>query len=161
VDVFDTAGIKAQMQQEATQLAEARSVCLTWAKAALEGFVDAAEEVGTPITSLDMASLAARASGIAKALVSPWRVAIGRLGASVGGPIRDVTVGIGSFVTPTVALCYYRRTWATKARAKIAVGDWIEDRYNRRRRHSALGQVSPVQFDMQYSKQSVALAKAA
>ena len=56
---------------------------------------------------------------------------------------------------------YYRRTWATKARARLAVGAWIEDRYNRRRRHSALGQVSPVQFEMQYSKQPTALAKAA
>jgi putative transposase len=56
---------------------------------------------------------------------------------------------------------YYRRTWATKARAKVAVGDWIEDRYNRRRRHSALGHVSPVQFEMQYSEQPVALAEAA
>jgi len=56
---------------------------------------------------------------------------------------------------------YYRRTWATKARARLAVGDWIEDRYNRRRRHCALDQVSPVQFEMQYSEQPVALAKAA
>jgi len=29
---------------------------------------------------------------------------------------------------------YYRRVWPTKARAKLEVGTWIEDRYNRRRR---------------------------
>ena len=43
---------------------------------------------------------------------------------------------------------YYRRVWPTKARAVREVGAWIEDRYNR---HSALGQVSPVKFELQYS----------
>ena len=46
---------------------------------------------------------------------------------------------------------YYRRVWPTKARAVREVGAWIEDRYNRRRRHSALSQVSPVEFELQYS----------
>ena len=45
---------------------------------------------------------------------------------------------------------YYRRVWPTQARAKIDVGAWIEDRYNRRRRHSALGQISPVQYELQH-----------
>lgn len=30
---------------------------------------------------------------------------------------------------------YYRRVWPTKTGAARAVGAWIEDRYNRRRRH--------------------------
>jgi transposase InsO family protein len=42
---------------------------------------------------------------------------------------------------------YDRRRWATKAEARQAVGAWIEDRYNRRRRHSAIGMVSPVAFE--------------
>jgi putative transposase len=51
---------------------------------------------------------------------------------------------------------YYRRVWATRARAKIEVGAWIEDRYNRRRRHSAIGQISPVTFEMQHCNHSAA-----
>jgi putative transposase len=42
---------------------------------------------------------------------------------------------------------YDRHHWATKAEAKQGVGAWIEDRYNRRRRHSSIGMVSPVQFE--------------
>ena len=56
---------------------------------------------------------------------------------------------------------YYRRIWPTKARAKLAVGAWIEDRYNRRRRHSSIGQISPVAFELQYSNQTAADQKAA
>lgn len=41
----------------------------------------------------------------------------------------------------------YRHPWPTQARAKTAVITWIEGRYNRRRRHSALGMVPPVQFE--------------
>ena len=42
---------------------------------------------------------------------------------------------------------YYRRVWPTKTRAKLEVGAWIEDRYNRRRRHSSIGMLSPVRFE--------------
>jgi transposase InsO family protein len=42
---------------------------------------------------------------------------------------------------------YNRHRWATKAHAKQAVGAWIEDRYNRRRRHSSIGMLTPVQFE--------------
>ena len=56
---------------------------------------------------------------------------------------------------------YYRRVWPTKIRAKLAVGAWIEDRYNRRRRHTSIGQISPVAFEQQYSTQTAADQKAA
>jgi len=56
---------------------------------------------------------------------------------------------------------YYRRVWPTKARAKTAVGEWIEDRYNRRRRHASIGQITPVNFELQYSTQTAAEQKAA
>jgi len=41
----------------------------------------------------------------------------------------------------------------TKKTARIEVGRWIEDRYNRRRRHASIGQISPVAFELQYSLQ--------
>lgn len=57
---------------------------------------------------------------------------------------------------------YYRRVWPTQARAKTEVGVWIEDRYNRRRsRHSALDQISPVQFEMQHCNHPAADLQAA
>jgi putative transposase len=55
---------------------------------------------------------------------------------------------------------YYRRVWPTRHGAKMAVGAWIEDRYNRRR-HSSIGQISPVKFELQYSNQTAAAQKAA
>ena len=42
---------------------------------------------------------------------------------------------------------YNRHHWTTKTEAKQAVGTWIEDRYNRKRRHSAIGMISPVRFE--------------
>jgi len=56
---------------------------------------------------------------------------------------------------------YYRRVWPAKKRARLEVGKWIEDRYNRRRRHSSLGQISPVDFELQYSRQIADSQKAA
>ena len=56
---------------------------------------------------------------------------------------------------------YYRRVWPTQAGAKLAVGAWIEDRYNRRRRHSSIGQISPVAFEMQHCNQTAADQQAA
>jgi putative transposase len=43
---------------------------------------------------------------------------------------------------------YYRRTWATKAQAKRAAITWITQVYNSRRRHSALGMQTPLQFEL-------------
>jgi putative transposase len=42
---------------------------------------------------------------------------------------------------------YNRRSWPTKAEAQLAVGRWLEERYNRKRRHSAIGMMTPVQFE--------------
>ncbi len=56
---------------------------------------------------------------------------------------------------------YYRRVWPTRAGAKLAVGAWIEDRYNRRRRHSSIRHISPVAFEMRHSNQTAAARQAA
>lgn len=40
-----------------------------------------------------------------------------------------------------------RRRFHTQAEAKMAVFDFIEGFYNPRRRHSSLGQMSPVNFE--------------
>ncbi|MGO1736458.1 MAG: IS3 family transposase [Leucobacter sp.] len=42
---------------------------------------------------------------------------------------------------------YDRRRWATRAEAKQAVASWIEVVYNRRRLHTGLGMVPPVEFE--------------
>ena len=44
---------------------------------------------------------------------------------------------------------YNRYHWASKSAAKTAVGRWIEERYNRLRRHSSIGMLSPVRFEDQ------------
>jgi putative transposase len=41
----------------------------------------------------------------------------------------------------------HRRSWPTKAEARTAVFDYIEAFYNRRRRHSTLGMLSPADFE--------------
>jgi putative transposase len=51
---------------------------------------------------------------------------------------------------------YDRHHWATKAEARHGVGSWIEDRYNRRRRHSAIAMLSPVDFEQSLAAQDPA-----
>ena len=41
----------------------------------------------------------------------------------------------------------HRRSWPTKAEARAAVFAYIEAFYNRRRRHSTLGMLSPLEFE--------------
>lgn len=40
-----------------------------------------------------------------------------------------------------------RQRWPTRAAARQAIFEWIEVWYNRQRRHSALGYLSPVAFE--------------
>jgi Integrase core domain len=50
-----------------------------------------------------------------------------------------------------------RRKWETKTRARMEIFTWIETWYNSRRRHSGLGQMSPIKFEkLQQEKQQTA-----
>ena len=46
---------------------------------------------------------------------------------------------------------YNRHTFSTRAEAITAVTSWIENVYNRRRRHSALGMQAPVTYEQQFT----------
>jgi putative transposase len=46
---------------------------------------------------------------------------------------------------------YDRYLWPSRAAAKLAASDWIERVYNRRRRHSALGMISPVDYENRFT----------
>ena len=54
-----------------------------------------------------------------------------------------------SFFSTLETEFYYRHVSPTRLRASREVGAWIENRYNRRRRHSSIGNVSLVDFELQ------------
>lgn len=97
---------------------------------------------GTQYTSGQLARFA-RDHGIAQS--------VGR----TGGVCWD-NVQAESFWSTMKSEFYNRYTWPTKATARLAVGDWIERVYNRRRRHSKIGMVSPVEFEDRHSHTSQA-----
>lgn len=47
--------------------------------------------------------------------------------------------------------CIYRRIFATREEAERIIFAWVETRYNRTRRHSTLGYVSPFEYERQYN----------
>ena len=47
-------------------------------------------------------------------------------------------------------------TWSTRARARTATVHWLEAIYNRRRRHSAIDMLSPVDYEERYWDRRVA-----
>ena len=49
-----------------------------------------------------------------------------------------------------------RSSWRTRAEARLAVFDYIEAFYNPRRRHSALGYLSPADFERRYRSETTA-----
>lgn len=48
---------------------------------------------------------------------------------------------------------YYRRTWPTKTQATREVARWIAQVYNARRRHSALGMLTPLEFELRKTRE--------
>ncbi len=49
-----------------------------------------------------------------------------------------------------------RRTWTTRAELANAMFEWIEAFYNPRRRHSAIGYLSPIEFENLHTATSAA-----
>lgn len=41
-----------------------------------------------------------------------------------------------------------RRTWATRQELRIAIVTWTERAYHRRRRQSALGRLTPIEYEL-------------
>ena len=52
-----------------------------------------------------------------------------------------------SFVATLKTELLYRSSWPTRQMARTAIFEYIEGFYNTRRRHSALGYLSPAEFE--------------
>ena len=50
----------------------------------------------------------------------------------------------------------YRRHWSTRREAAIAIDSWIGNWYNRHRRHSTIGYVSPVEYELRWKMNEAA-----
>ena len=66
-----------------------------------------------------------------------------------------------SFFATLKTECVYVRRFATRAEARETIFEFIEVFYNRRRRHSTLGYVSPVEFEMKFNQEMDTEKKAA
>jgi len=55
-----------------------------------------------------------------------------------------------SFIATLKCELLYRYSWPTRTDAELAIFDFIEVFYNRKRRHSTIGQVSPSVFEERY-----------
>ena len=42
----------------------------------------------------------------------------------------------------------HRQSWISKKQATDAISEWIECFYNRERRHSSIGNLSPIDFEV-------------
>ena len=122
--------VEDHMRADLIQTALSRAVTL---HGDLPGQVIFHAERGTQYTSQQIAD----AAGDLRMLRSMGRI----------GVCRD-NAAAATFWSTLKTEYYNRRRWHTKAEARaLAVCDWIEDRYNRRRRHSSIGMLSPVRYE--------------
>ena len=69
------------------------------------------------------------------------------------GNCWDNAVAESFFATLKTELAHHER-WRTRAAATDAIADFIECWYNRQRRHSSLGYVSPVEYELKLMRQT-------
>lgn len=74
------------------------------------------------------------------------------------GNCWDNAVAESFFATLKTELVYLRR-FATRAEAREAIFEFIESFYNRERRHSTLGYLSPVEFERKFDQDRVEASK--
>ena len=74
------------------------------------------------------------------------------------GDCYDNAVAESFFATLKKELIH-RRRFETRTAARLAVFEWIEVWYNRRRRHSSLGYFSPVEFEKTAQRREAERAK--
>ena len=85
------------------------------------------------------------------------RLAAVGIAASMGAPGTAYDNALAeSFFASLETELIDRSAWPTHDAARLAVFDWIERFYNRSRRHSALGNVSPDEFERRYRSASPA-----
>ena len=68
---------------------------------------------------------------------------MGRVGSALDNAVSE------SFNSVLKVEFVHRQSFATRAEARIRIATWIADFYNTRRRHSAAGGLSPVEFERQ------------
>jgi putative transposase len=61
-----------------------------------------------------------------------------------------------SFFSTLKAELVHEADWATRVEARTAIFEYLEVFYNRRRRHSSIGYVSPVAFELSYEQAQMA-----
>jgi transposase InsO family protein len=49
-----------------------------------------------------------------------------------------------------------RRRWETRDQLRLAIITWIERTYHRRRRQRRLGKLTPIEYEMLYTKAALA-----
>ncbi len=70
---------------------------------------------------------------------------------SRSGDCLDNAVAESFFATLKKELIY-RKTWPTRAKAEAEIRHYIDGFYNVRRKHSSLGYVSPIEFELTYAQ---------
>jgi transposase InsO family protein len=91
------------------------------------------------------------------ALAYAARLAERHVRQSVGcpGTCWDNAVAESFFATLKTELLH-RQSWPTRRQARTAIFEYIEAFYNRQRRHSTLGYLSPADFEDRYHRQAAA-----